>query len=274
MKLSLTVDGARFAVDTTSAIDLSIPLDFRGPQASAYGAPPACSNPHRDGDFVGSVEHGGTVNCHVISLIPHCNGTHTESVGHILSDSIPVPRALIDSFSLAALVSVSPVPSAETNEEYRPPLEPTDQIITREALVRGLESLAQKCPTALIIRTLPNTADKRERDWSKHPGAFLSVPAAQLLHELGIQHLVIDLPSVDRASDEGRLSSHRVFWDIRAGQTALDGSTPSDKTITEMVYVPDHVRDGLYLLQLEVPDLVTDAVPSRPRLYVLQKEES
>jgi hypothetical protein len=44
-------------------------------------------------------------------------------------------------------------------------------------------------------------------------------------------------------------------------------------TITELIYVPDGVEDGLYLLNLQVPNLRTDAVPSRPVLYACTASE-
>ena len=40
-------------------------------------------------------------------------------------------------------------------------------------------------------------------------------------------------------------------------------------TITELAYVPDSLVDGPYLLELQVPALSGDAVPSRPLLYAL-----
>jgi hypothetical protein len=38
-------------------------------------------------------------------------------------------------------------------------------------------------------------------------------------------------------------------------------------TITELIYVSEEVTDGLYVLNLQVPNLRTDAVPSRPILF-------
>ena len=30
--------------------------------------------------------------------------------------------------------------------------------------------------------------------------------------ELGVKHLLVDFPSVDRLLDEGRLTCHNIFW--------------------------------------------------------------
>ncbi|TAE48491.1 MAG: cyclase family protein, partial [Bacteroidetes bacterium] len=40
-------------------------------------------------------------------------------------------------------------------------------------------------------------------------------------------------------------------------------------TITEFVYVPDFVADGRYLLEIQVAAFMSDASPSRPRLFRL-----
>jgi hypothetical protein len=42
-------------------------------------------------------------------------------------------------------------------------------------------------------------------------------------------------------------------------------------TITELIYVPAEVNDGLYLLNLQVAPFVADAAPSRPVLYPLRQ---
>ena len=39
------------------------------------------------------------------------------------------------------------------------------------------------------------------------------------------------------------------------------------KTITEMVFIPDEVEDGDYLLNLQIAPFFADAAPSRPILY-------
>jgi hypothetical protein len=43
-----------------------------------------------------------------------------------------------------------------------------------------------------------------------------------------------------------------------------------DCTITELAFVPDDVKDGLYLLNLQVAPFDNDAAPSRPLLFRLE----
>ena len=65
------------------------------------------------------------------------------------------------------------------------------------------------------------------------------------LREKGVKHLLIDLPSVDKEKDEGKLLSHHAFWNT-SGKVRLDA------TITEFIYVPNTIKDGLYFLNLMV----------------------
>ena len=41
-----------------------------------------------------------------------------------------------------------------------------------------------------------------------------------------------------------------------------------DKTITELIYVEDSIKDGTYILNLQVAPFENDAAPSRPVLFV------
>ena len=46
-----------------------------------------------------------------------------------------------------------------------------------------------------------------------------------------------------------------------------------DCTVTEMIFVPNEVHDGDYLLELQLPRFMNDAAPSRPVLYALLPHE-
>ena len=120
-----------------------------------------------------------------------------------------------------------------------------------------------------MIRTLPNTPDKRVRDYTGQTPPYLTQEAAEWLVERAIMHLVVDLPSIDRAQDEGRLTAHRIFFGLPPAVTQLSAATRATATVTELAYIPESVADGPYLLELQVPALGGDAVPSRPLLYRL-----
>jgi hypothetical protein len=82
-----------------------------------------------------------------------------------------------------------------------------------------------------------------------------------------IQHLLIDLPSVDKEKDEGKLLAHKAFWNV-TDVNDLNLDARLEATITEMIYVPDNVADGSYLLNLQIASFENDASPSKPVLYL------
>ena len=103
------------------------------------------------------------------------------------------------------------------------------------------------------------------------PPPFFSFEAMEYINSRNVQHLLVDLPSIDRTFDEGKLSGHHTYWNVVQGSHDVDPTTHSLRTITEMIYVPMEVADGSYLLNLHVAPFVGDAAPSRPLLYLLQE---
>ena len=94
--------------------------------------------------------------------------------------------------------------------------------------------------------------------------SFFTIEAMNYIVELGIKHLLVDMPSVDRLFDDGVLSAHNIFWETKEKKLNLNAL---NKTITEMIFVPDNIKDGEYLLNLQFAPFVADAAPSRPILY-------
>jgi hypothetical protein len=91
---------------------------------------------------------------------------------------------------------------------------------------------------------------------------------------LGVTHLLVDLPSVDRMYDEGRLSAHHIFWNLPPGSHATPGQVEQKRSITELIYVEDRVPDGSYALNIQIASFDCDAAPSRPFLFELEKVTS
>ena len=271
MNLSLTVDHRTYQLDLLP-IDLAIPMDFYGPQPNTYGVPRARAQAYEGEGFVGDVRRGGSCNFEQYTLIPHCNGTHTEGIGHIAEARIAVHPLLRESFFPATLISVAPLSPAETTESYRPAANPEDRMITRASLVQALEKVPEAWLRALVIRTLPNDPDKQTRDYSQQAPAFFSLEAMQYLRQRGVSHLLVDLPSVDRLFDDGHLDNHHEFWSVEKDGHEVDPDRASQATITEMIFVPDQVADGHYLLELQLAAWLADAAPSRPRLFSLLRE--
>lgn len=239
--------------DKTYHIDLSKPLDIslslrgdsKNPIAWYLGAP--VIEPVKDGDFIGKVSEGAAVNFNNVKFNPHAHGTHTECVGHITREFFSINQTLKNFFFPAKVISVSP-------ERWREDLEISQDMI-KNVLKPGETD-------ALVIRTLPNYIEKRSRKYSHTNWPFLSENAATYIRDCGVQHLLIDLPSVDKEKDDGKLLAHKAFWNYPK-------NTRFEATITELIYVPNSIPDGNYLLNLQIASFENDAAPSKPVLYKL-----
>jgi kynurenine formamidase len=263
----LEVEGDLYEVDLADAHDLAIPLCFSPgcPQPGAFWLDAASSKPVEVDGFVGSVEEGGPVNCFQVTFWPHGNGTHTETVGHITSPPPPVGERLGAALIPATLVTIPLVSLEESGESYPWRGMPEDSVVTRAALERC--SLTRGFGEALILRTSPNGADKKNATYSGQNPAYLTSEAMAWVRERGVEHLLVDLPSVDREEDDGILANHRTFWGVPRGSKDPSQVEGPWRTITEMIYVPEALADGRYLLSLQIPHFVLDAAPSRPLIY-------
>ncbi len=248
-------------------VDLSIPLRFDGPQPGFFGADNATSRPMHAGDFIGDTRLGGSCNADHMDIIPHCNGTHTECLGHITHERIAVNSLATEALYLAAVLTIDPVAASITREDTGLRAEQTDLLITREQFeLAGLPD-DKSAITALIVRTLPNDDSKKSRTWTINKTPYFSVEGMQWVVEQGICHLLVDTPSVDRLDDGGHLQAHRLYWGMTRGSHSVHDATRTEATITELIFVPDEVEDGLYLLDLQIAPIVSDAAPSRPLLH-------
>lgn len=264
MITSIQLNGHTLQFDPSKPIDISIPLNFNGPQPNAYGVEPATSNPCKAGDLVGDTRQGGSCNFEEYSYIAHCHGTHTECVGHITNERISIRDCLEDIFIRTMLITVDPTYARDTDETYSMAIDPADRVITR----RGLEATnIANDADALIVRTLPNDDRKLTRRYAEDIPPYFTNDAMNLIVERGVKHLLVDLPSIDRLYDEGKLSNHRIFWNVEEGSFETGPGTRTNNTITEMVYAPNRLGDGLYLLNLQIAPFASDATPSRPVLF-------
>lgn len=240
-------------IDTLEGIDISIPMGGKNADAKAWYVDSPVIEPVRANGFVGSVAEGGSVNFRNIFFNPHGNGTHTECLGHITKEVYSI-NAHLKEFILEALL-ISIAPEKKQNGDF---------VITAQQL---REAVGQQTTKALIIRTLPNLQSKKKCDYSSTNPPYMDVACAQALNEIGVEHLLIDLPSVDRESDAGVLAMHHAFWQVPE-------NPQFHKTITELIYVADNVTDGNYLLSLQVAPFENDASPSRPVLYSINTKKS
>ena len=268
MILSVEINHQIYKVDIKNPLNLAIPLNFDGAQPNIYEVAPAMATAFEGGNFIGDTRRGGSCNFEDVKFNPHCNGTHTECVGHITNKRISVHDCLRDVFLLATLISVVPENARETDETYAVELDEADKLLTRKALENSKFKIQNsKFTEALIIRTLPNDTDKKNRHYAKNPPPFFSTEAMRFINETGVKHLLVDTPSIDRMFDEGKLSNHRIFWNVTPESFAVTDRSSINKTITEMIFAADEIPDGNYLLNLQIAPFAADAAPSRPILF-------
>jgi len=248
MKALIKHQGEELTVDLAQPIDISIPMKATPENMKAWYLDPISIEPVRAEGFIGNVKEGGAVNFRNIQFNPHGHGTHTECLGHITEEIYSVNEHITQFFFIAQVITVSP-----ENKNG-------DQIITWNQIS---DSLAGKKTEAVIFRTLPNTDEKLIRQYSASNPAYIEEKVALELREMGVKHLLIDTPSVDREEDEGLLLSHHAFWNVPENPRM-------DCSITELIYVPNEVEDGKYLLNLVFASFENDASPSKPVLYKIQ----
>lgn len=251
MKATIEIAGKSYQIDLSKPFDISIPLSDSDKNPIAWYLNKPEISPVKVGDWIGKVSEGkSSTNFNNIYFNPHGHGTHTECLGHITKDFYSVQDSLKTYFFLAQLISVLP-------ENHQ-----NDSIITKGQIEKQLNFGVE----AVIIRTLPNPNSKKSINYSHTNPPYLHHEAAEFLREKGVKHLLIDLPSVDREEDEGKLLAHKAFWNVMNIQN-LNEDARLDATITELIYVADEIIDGMFMLNLQIASFVNDATPSKPVLY-------
>ena len=239
----------KYSVNLSKPIDISIPVRGDKNTVNAWYISKPAIIPEQKDDWIAKVSEGASVNFNSIQFNPHSHGTHTECIGHITPEFRSIHQTLQHYFFTALLISITPDKMGD------------DRIITKNHLQKVLRGK----PEALIIRTLPNDTTKPTKKYSHTNWPYLTEDAAIFIRESRIEHLLIDLPSVDREKDNGKLKAHKAFWNYPI-------AIRNQATITELIYVPDTIKDGNYILNLQVAAFENDAAPSKPVLYQIQAD--
>ena len=201
------------------------------------------------GEWTGSVAQGGSVNFFNVQFNPHAHGTHTETAGHITEKRHSINAHFRDFMTKSLVLTLRPKEGRVRFEDFR--------AIWAQAEAKGWTFAAR----SVVFRTNEGD-DPRVKTYSGTDWPYLEAAIGSFLREQGVDHLIIDQPSVDQEEDGGALACHHAFW----------GPQPEEslhRTITELVHVPPAVADGPYALLLQVAPLENDAAPSRPLLYSL-----
>lgn len=259
MVSTIRINSHEYNLDLSKPIDISIPITNDDKNPIAWYIEKPVIEPVVFGEWIGKVSEGSSTNFNNIFFNPHGHGTHTECLGHITREFYSINQCLKQFFFTAELISITP-----ENIDG-------DLVITSKSISTALDvTFKLGVPKeALIIRTLPNLEEKKHRNYSHTNPPYLSEEAAIFIREIGIKHLLIDLPSVDREEDEGKLLAHKAFWNVK-NVTNLNDDARLDCTITEMIFVPNEIPDGYYLLNIQIASFENDASPSKPVLYSLK----
>jgi len=239
MLTTIQYGSQKLKINLSEPLDISMPLRMSKSNVIAwYQKAPKFKKIRR-------VSKNDSTNFNSISFIPHAHGTHTECVGHITKEFHSINKNLKQFFFLAEVVTVAPEKLGK------------DFVISKKQLQFVL---GNKKREAIIIRTLPNTKEKLSTNYSDTNAPYLLEAAVIYLKEKGIEHLLIDLPSVDKEKDDGKLLAHNAFWNTK-------GKIRFNATITELIFVPNSVADGKYFLNLQIAPFENNATPSKPILY-------
>lgn len=274
MKVTITLADKQYCINTEFGHSIAIALDFNNKknQPSHFGSSPAIAIPMQASGFIGNTEQGGSCNVNELRFNPHCNGTHTETIAHICHTSnalaVNIAALALPPLIPCRLISLTPVLANDTNDNYSPDFTPEDKVIDREQLEQELANVASHQLQCLTIRTLPNNMQKCQQHYNQaHQPAFFTKEAILYLNERGVEHLIVDIPSLDRLNDNGLLTCHHIFWQVAEATHHPSSNSLVNKTITEMAYIDESISDGFYFINLQTPAFINDAAPSRPMLY-------
>ena len=246
MIINIELKGKKYRTNLNRGIDLSSTLAKPGKEIKAWYVEESKKEAVTGDGWVGSVKEGSSVNFFNIMFNPHGNGTHTESYGHI-SEAWENVNDQLDHYHFIALFL-----------EIEPEERDGDKVIS-------WDSIKDKIPhwefDALIIKA-GNYMEGHNFSNTNPP--YFDAVVMDRIREGNVQHLLTDLPSVDREEDGGKMAAHKAFWNYP--ENPREGAT-----ISELLNIPSGIAEGLYLLNLQLAPFHNDATPSRPVIYSLEE---
>ena len=254
--MKIKIKNKSYIIDLDNGIDISIPFNFDKKNPQFYDNSSPKVNYYNSNNIEYALDKGGNCNVPIVKFNIHCSGTHTESANHIDERAPLINEIKISDFIYSKLISIKPTNYLE-NERYHCKLEKYDSFITKKILHDIINNNISSDVGALIIRTLPNDSSKINRNYNLDYHPFFTNDAILYLKDIGIKHIIVDTPSIDRYDDGGKLGNHHLFF--KNGKTV--------NTITELVFIPNSCTDGYYFINLEVMNFGLDAAPSRPKLF-------
>lgn len=248
MKCILQLGNQHITIDLQNKIPCFFSLVNGENNPRCFYLPYPSYEPFRIGSFVGSIKEGGAANCMVVTVAPHGSGTHTECIGHIAKGDYSISNTLTTSFFLGYYSKVG-INSVDE-----------DSVISHSEMKAILSELP-KGTSALALNVYGNfNADNS----GSNPAYFLA-ETMELIVKYGIEHLIVNIPSVDKEEDGGILAAHHTFWNYKRS-----GSPRFGATITELATFPEDLEAGSYIVEIQIAPIHSDASPSRIFLYPIE----
>jgi len=261
MKINIEYNTNIYEIDSDKGINISIPVEFnKDDNPKFYDTSNPKKNYYKSNGIEYNIDEGAGCSVPLVTMNIHCSGTHTETANHIIKNAPIISDFENLNFIPTQLISITP--ESNSNEAYHADINQDDKVITKDQLLKSLAAVDEFLD-AVIIRTLPNDMKKKTRNYNSDNHPFLSNEAVYFLKSKGVKHILVDIPSIDKFDDGGKLKNHNIFF------TNEDGVV-NKNTITELVYIPDHCLDGKYLLCIGVPNFKLDAAPSKPIIYKIK----
>ena len=263
MKINIEYNEETYEINSSEGIDISIPVKFnedKNPKFYDISSPK--KRYYKSNNIEYNLKKGAGCNVPLINMNVHCSGTHTETANHILENGPYISEIQYINYIPTQLISINPIPCF--NETYHANIDEDDKVITKKQLQQKVDLVNHFKLQSLIIRTLPNGNSKITKNYNKQNHAFLSNDAITYIKEIGIKHLLIDTPSIDKYDDDGKLWNHKIFF-------STEEKIPNNNTITELIFIPNNCKDGNYFLNLGIPKFDLDAAPSRPIIFPIHK---
>jgi len=250
------------------------PYAAKSEQMEAFGLQEAVAKPIQFGDYKLDVAAGASVNCHEVTFCAHGSGTHTECMGHITEQRVEIGSCAIPVLASAVLVSVSPGRARAMDLEDA--MAVGDRIITREVLKKAVKGQLKQFSgerqlDALCVRVMGTYSRDfhRARKFTNTNPPYFTRDAMYYMLELGVRHLLVDLPSIDREESGPLMPNHSIFFGLEPGCKDAALAIRPKATVTESCNFYNDIGDGEYILSLQVSPIEMDAAPSRPKLLPL-----
>ncbi len=242
MQLEIEHCQKKFKINQNIYFDITIPIQ-KQENVNCYFLDSPSFQYFESPEFSGNLSKGGSVNCEKISFYPHASGTHTECALHVYPVDFTMKDFNLPALMPAVVLTLNPICSN------------LDSFIDDTLLNNFNNDLNAE---VIVLRTLPNLSDKLNKNYSNTNPTYLKPNAIEVFKKMGFKHIVTDLPSIDKESDEGLLLSHKVWF---------KDNDYNYNTITELTYIQDDIKDGFYFISIKCPKIQTDAVPSSVVLY-------